>query len=202
MSNGELTEKIARFLQEKLSQEEFNQQKFEVFYDHGHKKENPLDHIGKLRSWFNGSNPTYKTLLADLDIAIVLHHDDEKQICVLIEIEETTDKPKVILGNVLATLLGKGIIFRTNTHLELGKYTTFIIMVSDKNQSHEERLNFLNEQISILKGIPSINKQNIGQIFVDSFAGKLDPITHQEDPISREANLEKKIWEKVCKAIR
>ena len=104
MSNGVLTTQIARSLQK-----EFDQQGFDILHDHRKTEIDLPEKVGKLRSW-SGSTLKSETVLADLDIALVSHHD--KKIYALIEIEETNDKPKVILGDVVATLLGKGIAFK------------------------------------------------------------------------------------------
>ena len=161
MSNGTLTTQIAHLLQQ-----EFDQQGFDVIHDHRQIEIDSPDKLGKLRSWF-GDNHKNGTGLADLDIAIVSRHD--KKIYALIEIEETTDKPKVILGDVLATLLGNGIVFQGNPDLQVGGWTTLVVMVYDKHQSHLERLAFLVEQINFLKWKLTTPNATIGRIIVDSF---------------------------------
>jgi len=165
MSNGTLTAQVACLLLQ-----EFDQQGFDVLHDHGQKEIDSLDKLGKLRSWF-GSALKSETVLADLDIAIVSRHD--KKICALIEIEETTDKPKVILGDVLATLLGNGIAFQGRHDLKVGKWTTLIVIVYDAHQSHLDRLAFLAEQANTLKSKLTTPNATIGRIIVDTFTDKM-----------------------------
>ena len=164
MSNGTLTAQVAHLLQQ-----EFNQQEFDVLHDHGQKEIDSSDKLGKLRSWF-GSALKSETVLADLDIAIVSRHD--KKIYALIEIEETTDKPKVILGDILATLLGNGIAFQGKLDLQVGEWTTLFVMVYDIHQSHLNRLAFLAEQTGLLKRNLTTPNATIGRIIIDTFSDK------------------------------
>ena len=165
MSNGVLTAQIAHFLQQ-----EFDQQVFDVLHDHRQKDVDSPDKLGKLRSWF-GPAPKYETLLGDLDIAIISRHD--KKIYALIEIEETTHKPKVILGDVLATLLGTGIAFHGKLDLQIGEWTTLFVMVHDTRQSPLNCLAFLAEQTNIIKGILTTPNATIGRIIIDTFSNKV-----------------------------
>ena len=165
MLNGDLTARIARSLQE-----EFNRKKFDinVLHDHRQNESDLTDKAGKLRSWFGPKpKPEFETLLSDLDIAIVSRSDNK--VYALIEIEETTDKPKVILGDVFAALLGSGIAFQGNYDFKVGEYTTLIVMVADKNESHSKRLIFLNEQIAILKEKLITPNAKIKRIIVVSY---------------------------------
>jgi len=179
MSKGTLTSQVAHLLHE-----EFNPKGFDVLHDHRQTEVDSPDMLGKLRSWF-GPDRKNGTGLADLDIAIVSH--DEKEIYALVEVEETTDTPKVILGDVLAILLGSGIVFLGEGNLKVGNWTTLIVMVSDKNQTHCARLAFLADQINILKKNLTTPNASIGLIIIDSF-------TNQED-------LEKKLRDHILAAV-
>jgi hypothetical protein len=165
MSNGVLTAQVARSLQH-----EFDQQGYDILHDHRQKEIDQPDKLGKLRSWF-GSALKREMVLADLDIAIVSHHD--KKVYALIEVEETTAKPKVILGNVLATLLGNGITFQGKHDLLVGKWTTLLVMVYDPHQSLFDRCAFITEQTNNLKGKLTTPNASIGRIIVDTFTGKM-----------------------------
>jgi len=165
MSNGEETARIADFLQREPSR-----QGLDVLHDHKLIGKDSPDKLGKLRSYF-GSTPTLKTILGDLDIAIVSR--DDSKIYTLIEIEETTAKPKVILGDILATLLGNGIAFKGKQDLQVGEWTTLVVMVHDKHQSHLDCLAFLTEQTNNLKQNLSPLNARIGRIIVDSFSDEM-----------------------------
>lgn len=162
MANGALTTQVARSLQH-----EFDLQGFDLLHDHGKKGIDPTDKLGKLRSWF-GPALKFESVLADLDIAIVSHHD--KKIYALIEIEETTEKPKVILGDILATLIGKGIAFKGKHDLQVGEWTTFFVMVYVTRQSQSDRLAFLSEQVNNIKRNLTTPNASIGRIIIDTFS--------------------------------
>ena len=162
MSNGTLTTQVARSLQH-----EFDLQGFDLLHDHGTKGIDPPDRLGKLRSWF-GPILKFESVLADLDIAIVSHHD--KKVYALIEIEETTEKPKVILGDILATLIGKGIAFKGKHDLQVGEWTTFFVMVYVTRQSQNDRLVFLSEQINKIKKDLTTSNSSIRRIIIDTFS--------------------------------
>lgn len=162
MSKGSLTTQVARSLRH-----EFDQQGFDLLNDHGKKGIDPTDKLGKLRSWF-GPDLRFESVLADLDIAIVSRSD--KKIYALIEIEETSEKPKVILGDVLATLIGNGIAFKGKHDYRVREWTTLIVMVYVIHQSQSDRLAYLSEQINIIKrNLTSLNA-SIGRIIIDTFS--------------------------------
>jgi hypothetical protein len=166
MPNGVLTSAVAHSLQC-----EFNKQGCDVLHDHGQEDGDFPENLGKIRSW-SGSSLKSETLLADLDMAIVSHVG--KKIYALIEIEETTDKPKVILGDVLATLLGNGIAFQGKLDLQVGEWTTLIIMAYDAHQLHGDRLVFLSEQANLLKEKLSTPNAAIGRIILDTYTSKME----------------------------
>jgi hypothetical protein len=87
MANGELTARVASLLHT-----EFDLKGYDVLHDHREKENVYPENVGKLPSWFGHFPPTCDTSLADLDIAIVSRSDS--RIHTLVEIEETTNKPK------------------------------------------------------------------------------------------------------------
>jgi hypothetical protein len=179
MSKGTLTIQVARSLRL-----EFDRQGFDLFNDHGKKGIDPTEKVGKLRSWF-GPAIKFESVLADLDIAIVSRYD--KKIYALIEIEETTEKPKAILGDILATLIGNGISFKGEHDYKVGKWTTLVVMVNISRQSQSERLKFLVEQVNLIKrGLKTPNAL-IGTIIIE--------------PFSNYVQLEGKIREHIIEAI-
>ena len=164
MSHGTLTMQVAR-----VFQKEFIKEGFDILHDHGQKGIDQQTNLGKLRSWF-GTSPKLETILSDLDIAVVLH--ETEKIYALIEIEETTDKPKVILGDILATLLGEGIVFQGKHNLKVGKYTTMIVMVHVDPPSHINRIIYLEKQTNNIRKKLLTPNSSIGRIVVDDFSGK------------------------------
>src|ERR1051325_7795554 len=142
MAHGVLTAQVAQRLLP-----EFNGRGFDILHDHGQKQLDLEDTPGKLRSWF-GSDLTRETALADLDLAIVSR--ETQKVYALVEIEETTHKPKVILGDIFATLLGDGIIFQGES-LHIGSWTTLIVLAHNERASHQDRMAYLEQQANQLK---------------------------------------------------
>jgi hypothetical protein len=171
MARGALTMQAARVLQP-----EFSQQGFDILHDHGQPGiDSPLL-LGKIRSWY-GEAYKPETILADLDMAVVSHneavaHTDER-VYALIEIEETSNQPKVILGDVLATLLGKGIRFQGIRDLQVGRWTTLIVLTHDKHESHHNRLPYLAAQSKYLRENLLTPNASIGRVMIDSFVDDL-----------------------------
>lgn len=162
MSKGALTAQLAFSLQQ-----EYEKQGYVVLHDHSSQETGSPDKLGKLRTWV-GDTPKRQTLLSDLDIAIV--NPDDNIVVALIEIEETTDKPKVILGDILAFLLGNGISFKGKHDFQIGEWTTLVVICHDENQSHDERIAFLNEKTNFLKSKLDTLNASIGRIVVDTYA--------------------------------
>jgi len=161
MAHGIITSRLARLLQQELSQHGYD-----VLYDHGQQGIDPRDKLGKIKAWY-GSAYSSKAILADLDIAVVAQ--DSTKVFVLVEIEETTDKPKVILGDVLATLLGHRITFQGKRNLQVGEWTTLVVMAYSAHQSHRDRVFYLEEQANQIRSRLSTPNAGIGRIVVDTF---------------------------------
>ncbi len=171
MAHGVRTAWVAQRLQE-----EFTDRGFDVLHDHGQKGVELDDTPGKLRSWF-GSKSTRETALADLDLAVVSRDPNEAKkykAYVLVEIEETTHKPKIILGDIFATLLGNGITFQGERALDVGNWTTFIVLAHNEHDSHRDRLAYLQEQAIQLKTHLATPNASIGRIILDTFRDETD----------------------------
>ena len=171
MARGALTMQAARVLQP-----EFSQQGFDILHDHGQPGiDSPLL-LGKIRSW-HGDIYKSETILADLDMAVVSHaaavYHKEERVYALIEIEETSSKPKLILGDVLATLLGKGIKFQGTRDLQVGRWTTLIVLAHDKHQSQLNRLPYLEAQSKYLRENLLTPNASIGRVVIDTFVDDL-----------------------------
>jgi hypothetical protein len=161
MTHGKVTSQLAGVLHEWLSP-----QGYEVLHDHRQDENDPEDRLGKLRSWY-GPDYNFNAILTDLDMAVVARGGNK--VFVLVEIEETTDKPKVILGDVLATLLGRGIKFQGKRELEVGEWTTLVVMARSSHQSNPDRVRHLSEQLQQIKSGLSTPNAVIGRIVVDTF---------------------------------
>lgn len=116
-AHGDLTAEIGEALRQELAAKPYD-----VLHDHGPKAK----HVGKIVSWFGDAKaPTRETALSQLDIAVV--ERDSGKACVLIEIEETNNRPKNLLGDVFGTLMGDRVTFRGRV-LKVGAWTTLIVM--------------------------------------------------------------------------
>lgn len=166
MAYGTLTTRAARALAT-----EFDPDGFDVLYGHGRSLADPADRLGKLKSWF-GRKYQSDAILADLDLPVVSRQSGKAY--ALIEIEETTDKPKVLLGDILATLLGSRITFQGKRRLQVGAWTILIVLAYSKGRVHRRRLAFVQRQANLLKGGLNTPNAHVGRIVVDSFRDEAD----------------------------
>jgi hypothetical protein len=166
MVKGTLTVQVARKLQD-----EFGGQGFDILYDHGKKGVESEDMLGKLHSFFKDKDGS-KKILADLDIAVVSRNS--KKYYALVEIEEKTCRPKTLLGDVLSTLIGTGILFKGKPEIKVWKGTALLVMAHDATQTHHSRTQYLNGKLKVLK--PSLASPNakIGHVIIDTFVNADD----------------------------
>ena len=112
MNNGELTAQVARVLARKFNG------RADVLFDHGDKKT-------------DGDKLMRDSLLADLDIAVVL--PDSNRLVAVIEIEESSASPKTLLGDLFATLFGDHITFQGKRELVVDSKTALIVLAHSKS---------------------------------------------------------------------
>lgn len=134
---------------------------YDVLYDHDSTKEN----VGNIVSWF-GDKHGRESELSQLDIAIIEKGSDKA--FALIEIEETNDTPKTLMGDVLGVLLGDHISFRGERKFSVGKHTTLIVLGKSKVM-HKKRNKYLREQGMKIKSSLSTANSAIGSIVIDTF---------------------------------
>ena len=109
-SHGELTAKVGKGL------------KFDgcdVFYDHGTAGEN----VGKIVSSIEKKYGK-KDGLSQLDIAVV--ERSSNRVLVLVEVEESTDRPKTMIGDIFGVLFGEYLSFKRR-ELIVGPFTTLLV---------------------------------------------------------------------------
>ena len=95
MNHGKLTEQFGLWLTEHLKAKS----QYSVFYDHGNRQENP--NVVAIKGFF-GDKVTNRNRLTDADVLVV---KDDKEVVLLIEIEESRMSPKKLLGDIFGTLL-------------------------------------------------------------------------------------------------
>ncbi len=166
MPSGELTAQIARQLSTELEP-----RGFEVLFDHGQHGIDCAERLGEIVSWF-GDSYDRGSRLAVLDIAVIFRNSDK--VAALIEVEETTQNPKVLIGDVMATLLGEHMKFQGKRDLEVGEWTTLIVLVKDKAQKPRAVTEFLEKKLKELKFCLSTANAHIGRLVVLTFTDTSD----------------------------
>ena len=162
MSHGALTAHVARSLAGSLSD-----RPVDVLFDHGEQGVDPPQCLGEIVSWY-GTHYGATACLALLDIAVVRQESD--QAVALIEIEESAAPPKVLLGDAFATLLGDHITFQGNHALEVGKWTTLIVLVHAAGEGKQQQVAELAHRVREVKPFLTSGNASIGHILIDTFA--------------------------------
>lgn len=166
MPNGKSTVKTACYLSQYIDKYGYT-----VLFDHGDPSKDPPDQVGNISSWF-GEKLTASSQLALLDIAIV--ETKTNRVVVLIEIEETSSTPKVILGDALGTLLGDHITFQGKRPLTVGEFTTLIILLKQPKGDQSKKIDYLQAQIRQLSKHINTDNASIGRIYIDIYEGELE----------------------------
>jgi len=156
MSHGKITAQVGRELSDKL-----RDQGLDVLFDHGGKVD-PVDYqVGKISAWF-GDEYSANSHLAHLDIAVVERGSDRA--LALIEIEESSTTPKVIIGDIFATLLCDYVSFREERKLEVGAHTSLLVLIKGGKIRKDVRSKYIQNQAEkLIKFIQSGNA-SIGKI--------------------------------------
>ena len=151
-AHGQLTSKIGQSLQ---------LEGYDVFYDHGISSNN----IGRIVSYFGDKNER-GTQLSFLDIAVV--KKNTKELLALIEIEETMDKPKTIIADIFAFMMGDHVVFK-GKELKVGTGTTLIVIGYNKvrNKKHHEHIR---EKANNIKPALGTNNSKVGNIWIDTYS--------------------------------
>jgi hypothetical protein len=157
MAHGALTAKLARQIAD-----DWAERGYTVLYDHG----SPGENVGKIVSWL-GKAHRRESQLSQIDIAIV--EKDSDQVFALIEIEETNDKPKTLLGDALGVLMGEHLSFAGKCELSVGQGTVLVILGKSKIP-HKERNEHLRKQVMDVKSSLSTANAEIGSVVIETFS--------------------------------
>ena len=153
-SHGQLTAEIGKSLES---------EGYDVLYDHGVSSKT----VGRIVSYFSDKNDR-GTQLSYLDIAIVKKNTN--QAVALIEIEETANRPKTIIGDIFAFLLGERIVFQ-GKELEVGNSTTLIILGFSKLQ-HLKHNQYILEKVEKAKSALGTKNCEIGKVVIETYSDK------------------------------
>jgi hypothetical protein len=133
---------------------------YDIFYDHGTFSKN----VGKIVSALV-KDYEREDELSQLDIAIVEQNSDK--VVVLVEIEETSDRPKIFLGDIFGVLFGEYIFFKGNS-LKVGDFTTLIVVGVSKT-NHKERNQYIQDQVNKVKASLDTLNSKIGKVVIKTY---------------------------------
>lgn len=154
-TDGQLTADVAKRLAEY-----YDKKGFDVLHDHGPNSKNK----GEIVAYF-GERPSRKTELSQLDMAIV--ERSSGKICALIEVEETSTRPKTLLGDVFGTLLAEHISFK-GTPLDVCEHASLIV-VGKGDESDKALIDYLNQQMELIRSKMGNVKMKFGKVVIDVF---------------------------------
>lgn len=133
---------------------------YNVFSD----RDTASEYVGKIVSTLE-KDYSRKDELSQLDIAIV--EQDSDKVVVLVEIEETSDRPKTILGDIFGVLLGEYICFK-GRDLHIGDFTTLIVVGVSKTD-HEERNQTILDLANKAKASLGTQNARIGKVVIETY---------------------------------
>jgi hypothetical protein len=136
---------------------------YQVLYDHDPASET----VGKVVSSFGDWPYDRNTQLSHVDIAIV--EKITNKVFALIEIEETTDKPKTILGDILGVLMGEHISFGKQPPLLVDERTILAVFVKSQ-VSPARRYEYLCEKVMNIRPNLSTANSVIERICIQDFS--------------------------------
>lgn len=141
---------------------------YHVYYDHGDPA--AYANVAAIKG-FIGDEVTYANRLADVDVIVA---NEEREILILIEIEETPISPKTLLGDVFANLFCTKYAVNIDGSQRYYSITPVTkLIVASHNPSMKKRMTFVREVKSKIKqtALPdgSISADNIDFIIGQDF---------------------------------
>ena len=131
MKHGKMTEQFGLWLTEHLKTKD----QYSVFYDHGNPLEDPT--VVAIKGFF-GDRVTNRNRLTDADVMVV---NNDKEVVLLIEIEESRMSPKKLLGDIFSTVMCNQFAVRPeneNEYFGVSPKTVLIIAGVVPNQGDQE----------------------------------------------------------------
>ena len=133
---------------------------YDVLFDHGSAS-------GRIISYFGSSNER-GSQLSYLDIAIV--RKNTNQAVALIEIEETANRPKTIIADIFAFLLGERVTYK-GRDLDVGNETSFIVLAYSKVQQPKHK-QYILDKIERVRSDLSTKNSKIGRIVIETYSSQ------------------------------
>jgi hypothetical protein len=141
---------------------------YSVLYDHGKGVSND---VGVTSAWVGGEKKR-DNRLAEIDI--VVYDPESNKAILLVEIEESGDNPKKILGDAMAVLFGEKISMSGGDEFRTGGFTTLLILARGEGDAHIERTRLIEERINTLFRTEGMITMKIGAV-------KLVLFRHEDD---------------------
>ncbi len=159
VAGGHLTVEFGRYLADLLKRRGLG---LEVLYDHERQDEGG----GNLVAWYGSEqdSPSHLNQLSQLDIAVV--DPGTRRAYALIEIEETSDRPKTILGDIFSILLSDHVSFK-GEELQIGPWTSLIV-VGKRTGATGRRDDIIAENAMLARGSFKTANASIGTMYVVS----------------------------------
>ena len=158
---------------------------YEVLYDHG---EGAKDNVGNIVAWFGeDAAPTHATSMSQLDIAVVKSINGKRHAVALIEIEESDDRPKNVLGDLFGALLADHVGYG-GEQLAVDARTALILMARGP-EAHQARMERLVGNVRQCRGLMLGRNSAIGHIAGELFSDEAEMETklrkHVEEALGR-----------------
>lgn len=144
---------------------------YEIFYDQG--KSSSI--TGKIVSHLGKTNER-SIQLSQLDLAII--ENASNRTIALVQVEETNERPKTLLGDIFGVLLGEKITFQKK-ELELGDWTTLLILGYRKakqggkgeviEEKQDWRIQAMIKKAEEVKSALKTGNSRIGSIMIRTF---------------------------------
>ncbi len=161
--HGEMTAQMGQLLARSLKP-----RGYVVHYDHGVTGED----VGTIVSWFEGKEGYGRdSELSQLDIVIL--DERTKKAVLLIEIEETSDRPKAILGDVFAALLGDGIRFGGYSDIAVDEHT-ILLVVAISRFGRDAVDEYIEEKVNTVKAALETRNSQVAEALIWKFANSED----------------------------
>lgn len=164
-THGKLTAAIGAAISE-----EMKNKGFDVYYDHG----KPGQFVGTIPISIE-EELTAENQISQLDIVVVENKEvDNPKTITLVEIEETSNSPKTIIGDIFTTLMGKSIHLpgRKKT-AKVGSWTTLIVLCKDLDEKDLRIMHFENMANKAISAL-GMGNLTIGKVVVKGFVGEAD----------------------------
>ena len=159
--NGHLTSAAARFIAI-----EMDNQGYDVYYDHGQAAE----FVGKIAVSID-EELHKKNEISQLDIAVV-ERATNKAIA-LVEIEETTDNPKTLIGDLFAVLMGNAVYCPGRKKVNVGDWTTLIV-IGKGSTGHKERKAHILKLAKSAGAAMGTNNSRVGELVIETISEDAD----------------------------